>query len=139
MFSDFHTHTRNLEDLSFLISFNRLVAQRVPATASRRTMDHDLIGIGHALECRSLVPGLAAGLAPAFLSFHMGTASRSITGGRLAAVVTVLFVALLQLLNTPLMFFDNGEQGVLKIFEQRNDRLRARAVGVENLRALDAR
>jgi len=139
MLSDFHMHARNLEDLSFLVSFNRLLALRVPATASFRTMHYDLIGSGHALECCSLMARQATGLSLALLSFHIRTTSRSITGGRLAAVVAVLLAALLQFLNAPLMFFDNGKQGVLKILEQRDDRLRTRAVSVENLRALNAR
>ena len=107
MLGDFYVHTGNLKHLSFRISCHRLLAQRVPATASSRAMNDDLIGSGHALECRSLMPGLATGLALAFLPFHIGTTSRPITGGRFAAVVTVGVQLLLKLLHLLRERFDH--------------------------------
>ena len=79
MLGDFYVHTRNLEDLPLRISCHRLLAQRVAATASCQAVNYDFIGSGHALECRSLMPGLATGLALALLSFHIGTPSGPIT------------------------------------------------------------
>jgi hypothetical protein len=73
-------------------------------------MNDDLIGSGHPLEGRSLMPGLATRLALALLSFHIRTTRRPITGGRLAAVMTVGVQLLPKLLHLLRERFDLPSQ-----------------------------
>jgi hypothetical protein len=98
MLCNLYMDARNLENLPLLASLKWLLAQPVPASTACGPMNHDVVGSSRTLECRSLVPGLAPGLALALLTLWIGSPRRPIAGGRLAAVVAVSMQEILQLL-----------------------------------------
>ena len=62
-------------------------------------MDHDVISYRNLLQVHPLVSGLTSGPALAALAFRIGSASRPVTGRRLAAVVAIGVQALFELFD----------------------------------------
>ncbi len=89
---------------------------------------------------RALVSLLTARFLATALSILCGEPSlRSICGRRFVAVVAVLVDPLFKFFDSRFVFLDYCKEGVLKIFEQRDNGLRTSPVRVEDLLAPYAR